>query len=450
MNDSFVCADVLWNQEFARQKRWLMFWGITLVVLILGTTITLGVLLSKKPETVKHGRGVPGNGTYPTVIMISLDGFRSDYLDRGLSPSLSKLAHDGVRAEYLRPSFPSITFPNHYTLVTGLYPESHGIVANVFFDPRLNDTFVYVDSEKNGQSKWWGGEPLWVTAIKQGRISATCMWPGSEAPIQNIRPNYWLKYDGKMTLTARADQILKWLDLPHNERPSFMTLYASDVDLAGHNFGPNSKAVNDSIVNVDRMVGRIVKGLEKRNLTDSVNVIIVSDHGMTEANNNWIFLDDFVSYDSITIVNNLIISIYPKNMNELETIYATLKNASLKSGNWDIWKREEVPEYLHYSNNLRIAPLVAMPRKNYGISLRKEFDPEHNARGGLHGYNNSDVDMQAIFVAAGPAFRPTLLPMFVNQTLIDFHGNSSNVFNASSVKPSLSHEALADPKWWRA
>ncbi|KAJ3217235.1 hypothetical protein HDU67_008257 [Dinochytrium kinnereticum] len=427
------------EKEFERQRRWLIATGATLALMILGTTIALAILLSKKPLPIDNGP--VNNGTYPTVILISLDGFRADYFDRGLSPALASLAYSGVHAEYLKPSFPSITFPNHYTLVTGLYPESHGIVANVFFDPTLNDTFVYVDGEKNGQSKWWGGEPLWVTAIKQGRMSATCMWPGSEAPIQNIRPNYWLKYDGKMTLEARANQILKWLDLPLRERPSFLTLYAPDVDSAGHTFGPNSKAVNDSIVAVDRMVGQIMAGIATRNMTNSVNIVVVSDHGMAEGNTNWIFLDDYVSYDSIHVVNNLVVHIYPKEDQDSEKIYAALKEASLKSGHWDIWKREEVPSYFHYSNNNRIAPFVALPQKNWGLAMRKEYEsrPPSPVRG-LHGYNNSDVEMRAIFLASGPAFRQTFVELFVNHTLVESHIGSHN---ASAIHDlTLAHEAL--------
>jgi predicted AlkP superfamily pyrophosphatase or phosphodiesterase len=215
----------------------------------------------------------------PTVILVSLDGFRTEYLSRGFTPVLTSLASKGISAKYMRPVFPSLTFPNHYTIVTGLYPESHGIVANIFHDPKLNDTFVYIDSVKNAESKWWGGEPLWVTARKQGLISATMMWPGSEAAIQNVRPNYYVKYNGSMSLEERIDGVLGWLDLRKSRRPNFITLYASDVDSKGHTDGPYSKAVNTSLSLVDSMIGRLISGLESRGIQDAVDLIIVSDHG---------------------------------------------------------------------------------------------------------------------------------------------------------------------------
>ncbi|KAJ3174441.1 hypothetical protein HK101_010963 [Irineochytrium annulatum] len=412
-DDDFDEMDRRDRQEtgLKRQRRQIIILTAFFVVLLLGavTAVVVMMVVAPAPAPASPSTGLAEADLVafgPTVVLVSLDGFRAEYLTRGLTPQLAKMAYSGAIAEWMTPAFPSITFPNHYTLVTGLYPESHGIVGNVFYDPDMNDTFVYVDSSKNSQSKWWGGEPLWVTSIKQGKRSATCMWPGSEAPIQNIRPNYWLKYDGKMSLSNRADQILAWLDLPLGERPSFLTLYASDVDSAGHSYGPNSKAVNDSLIAVDHMIGRLLDGVAARNLTDHVNLVVVSDHGMTETADNWIYLDDYVDYDKFDVVNNLVAFLYPKKPSETQTVFEAWKAASQESGKWNVWMKEDVPAEYHFRHNIRIGPIVAVPEKGWSFSLRKTHTAKER-RGGMHGYNNTLEDMRAIFVASGPAFRQT-------------------------------------------
>src|SRR5689334_25056629 len=176
-----------------------------------------------------------------SLILISIDGFRADYLDRGITPTLASLAADGVRADALKPAFPTLTFPNHYTIVTGLYPDHHGIVNNRMVDPASGKRFVYSDPKTTADPSWWGGEPLWVSVERQGGHAATVFWPGSDVAIDGVRPDHWLTFDAKMTPTARVDQALAWLDLPPAQRPGFVTLYFEQVDHAAHNFGPDSK-----------------------------------------------------------------------------------------------------------------------------------------------------------------------------------------------------------------
>ncbi len=158
---------------------------------------------------------------YSPTILISLDGFRADYIDRGLTPTLAALARDGVHAKAMKPAFPTLTFPNHYTLVTGLYPDHHGIVANRFSDPATKNKFVYKDASSIADPAWWGGEPLWVSVEKQGGHAATMFWPGSDVAIASVRPEFWLAFDGKITIDARVDKVLSWLDLPASQRPAF-------------------------------------------------------------------------------------------------------------------------------------------------------------------------------------------------------------------------------------
>ncbi|KAJ3021918.1 UNVERIFIED_CONTAM: hypothetical protein HDU68_009403 [Siphonaria sp. JEL0065] len=361
----------------------------------------------------------PLDANQPIVILVSLDGLREEYLSRGLTPNLAALAASGISASFLVSSFPSLTFPNHYSIITGLYPESHGIVANVFFDTTLNDTFVYVDSKKNQDAKWWGGEPLWVTSVKNGLKSATMMWPGSEAPIHGTRPTYYQPYNGSLANADRVSQVISWLSLPLESRPAFLTLYISDIDTAGHKYGPTSPQVNAALRSVDANIGALVEGVLKAQNVESlqaskVNIIVVSDHGMAPGNavENFIYLDDILDPSTFSIINNVVCFIYPKDPKDTTSILATLKTSSAKSTHWQVWARDEVPPEFHFStySTTRIGPIVALPNQGYALALRSQISEKLKSSqivtlGGMHGYNNSNIDMRAIFVAAGPAFK---------------------------------------------
>ena len=212
----------------------------------------------------------------PVVLLISLDGFRWDYLNRGVSPNINALAARGVRAKSLISVFPSETFPNHYSIVTGVYPEKHGIVRNNMYDPAFNSSFsppIAYDS------RWWGAEPIWITAVKQGLTSAIYFWPGSEAEVEGARPTYWRQFDSSIGNAARVQQVLSWLAMPPDRRPSFVAVYFSDTDDAGHQYGPDSLEVKIAIKRVDDAVGNLVEQIDK-GLKNQVDIIVVSDHGM--------------------------------------------------------------------------------------------------------------------------------------------------------------------------
>jgi predicted AlkP superfamily pyrophosphatase or phosphodiesterase len=257
-----------------------------------------------------------GSAIDRSLILISLDGFRAEYLRRGLTPTLKRLADGGIQADHLIPCFPSITFPNHYSIVTGLYPGSHGVVGNTYFDSRLNETFSYNNATQNAESKWWeGGEPLWVTAEKQGKKSASLMWPGSEAAIQGVRPSIWKPYSSKPTPNDRVDQALEWLDLPIDSRPAFMSLYFPDVDGVGHEKGVRSPEITAALRLVDSALERLVSGLESRSALGKVNLMIVSDHGMSDTSpSRVIYLDDYIDVSKVKIVENgPLLMIYPQD-----------------------------------------------------------------------------------------------------------------------------------------
>ncbi|KAJ3284272.1 hypothetical protein HDU79_008362 [Rhizoclosmatium sp. JEL0117] len=318
----------------------------------------------------------------------------------------------------MRPSFPTLTWPNHYSLATGLYPDSHGIVGNIFHDTRTNRTFDYMDMEGQRNSEWWGGEPIWITAEKSGITTANCMWPGSTAEIKHTRPSLYREWDWRVSHEQRIDIAVEWLALPPSKRPLFVAVYLGDVDHAGHMYGPDSPQVNTELTNLDNSIAKLIAGVErisKRAWYKSVNIIVVSDHGMGEGNtlSKFVFLDDFVDSTKFTIVDDVAVHIFPTNDQDMESLYQTWKSASLASGHWNIWKKEEIPAEYHYSTNARIAPLIAVPDPGWAVSSRssnkilsKPFELK-----GMHGYNNSHPDMQAIFVAAGPAFKPVTQPI---------------------------------------
>ncbi len=231
-----------------------------------------------------------------TVVLVSLDGFRWDYLDRGLTPNLSRLAREGVRAEAMVPVFPTKTFPNHYTIVTGRYPAGHGVVGNVFSAPDVGRRLTLSDRDAVRDARFYRAEPIWVTAERQGQRTAPLFWPGSEAPINGVRPSYALPYDGGMPDTARVRRLLQWLDLPFQRRPTFLTLYSSAVDYAGHEYGPDTPETNRAIAQVDSLIGLLATGLAERERAAGTNLVIVSDHGMVSTGpGRVVWLDDYLS-----------------------------------------------------------------------------------------------------------------------------------------------------------
>lgn len=346
----------------------------------------------------------------PTVILISIDGFRYDYLDKYQPPNLRSLARAGVQAKWMIPSFPSKTFPNHYTIVTGLYPQNNGIVENSVYDKSFNATFSMSNREEVQNGRWWLGEPIWITAEKQGQKSAPFFWPGSEAKISGRWPTYWKPYDGKVPDEARVDTVLSWLDLPLGARPTFLTLYFSDVDNAGHESSPDSPETRAAVLKVDGDLGRLIDGLRVRGIFSQVNLIIVSDHGMaTQDPKNTIILDELfdTSLAEKIFWTSEIVSIFPKEGKE-DAIFKTL-NARLPR-QAKVYRKSELPARLHYSNSPRIAPLLVLPDEGWTLTTREKFEeaktkPHPNGLRGGHGYDNALVSMRAIFIAHGSAFK---------------------------------------------
>jgi predicted AlkP superfamily pyrophosphatase or phosphodiesterase len=340
------------------------------------------------------------------VILVSIDGFRADYLDRGLTPTLASLATDGIRADALKPAFPTLTFPNHYTLVTGLYPDHHGIVNNRMIDPASGKQFVYKDAQTIADPAWWGGEPIWVSVEKQGRHSATMFWPGSDVAIEGVRPSHWLHFDGTLPADQRVDQLLRWTDLRGAERPVFYTLYLDQVDHAGHDFGPDSTEVNQAMREIDAALARLVAGLKQRGQFERTNFVIVSDHGMTATSRDrLIFLDDLVSAaDADVVTYGILAGLNPKPARADAVDHAILaEHAHMRC-----WRKTDVPARLHYGTNARIPALLCLADDGWVITSHESERTRTHFSVGEHGYDNDDPAMRALFVARGPAFKKGL------------------------------------------
>ena len=382
------------------------------------------VLLLLLCLVLEAGRGqiLLGQDSRPPLILISFDGFRWDYRTKYSPSNMNRLAAKGVSADLI-PSYPSKTFPNHYTIVTGLYPGHHGIVANTVKDPPTGRRLSMSNSIENGDAMWWGGEPIWVTAQLNGLLTASMFWVGSEARIEGHRPNFWAPFNNSLSGNARVDRVLAWLDLPADKRPTLLTLYINDVDGAGHSSGPGSDAVRTAVRRADGYLGRLLRGLERRHLTDKVNIVLVSDHGMAETSTNRVVvIDDYISADDAEIIDiNPTLGLFPKAGRE-DAVYKALVNAHPRL---KIYRKAETPEHWHFRDHPRIPPIVGVVEEGWQLlpraTLSQRISRGQTGPRGEHGYDPRDaISMRGIFVASGPSFKSgVVLPAFENIHIYD-------------------------------
>ena len=336
------------------------------------------------------------------VVMVSLDGFRYDYAKKYGARHILAIGEKGASApDGMIPSYPSLTFPNHYTLVTGLYPEHHGIVANSFYDPARKASYALGDPKSVTDGTWYGGVPLWSLAEKQGMRSACFFWPGSEAEIAGERPSYYLRFDNKIDDNKRIDQVIAWLHLPEEQRPHFITLYYSDVDHAGHQFGPDTPQVAEAVQHVDKLIGQLHAELDALHLP--IDLIVVSDHGMERVQGSWINLDKYVSLDNFETTGPLL---YAHSEADANHAYQKLKAADAL---FTVYRRAQVPASLHYNGNPRTGDPVVVPKGPYMIRAHgpEPGHEDHAPPAGEHGYDPYEMhSMRAIFFAAGPDIKP--------------------------------------------
>jgi predicted AlkP superfamily pyrophosphatase or phosphodiesterase len=326
------------------------------------------------------------------VILVSIDGFSPDYLGKGQTPVLDGLVADGAFGP-MRPSFPSVTFPNHYTLVTGLHPDHHGVVGNRFTDTQLG-AFTMASKESGF---WDQGEPIWVTAEKAGVRTGTMFWPGSEVEIHGVRPSQWAPFDQGMPGDARVDRLLSWLDLPVDQRPKLETLYFDIVDTAGHRNGPDAPETRAAAASVDASMARLIEGLKARGLYDRTMLVVVSDHGMAATSpDRVVWIDDIIDPAALKIgYGGAVLTADPAPGREAEVQQKLVG----RHPHMECWNKADVPARLFYGSNPRVAQIVCLVETGWLTATR---DRPVTRAGGAHGYDNQAPEMAAIFIAHGP------------------------------------------------
>lgn len=347
--------------------------------------------------------------TKPYVIMISTDGFRYDYAKKYNAENLLKFSREGVQAKAMIPSYPSITFPNHWTLMTGLYPSHHGLIDNYFYDYKRKAAYAMSDRKNAEDGSWYGGTPLWALAEKQGVVSASLMWVGSASDAGGKRPTYYYSYHEKFTPSEKIEKVVNWLKLPMDQRPHFISLYFPEVDANGHHFGPDSKETETAVHLVDSAIGELVHKVNALGL-ENVNFVFVSDHGMIKVDGGspleipaMLFnKEKFDYYNSQTLLR-----VYVKNQDEVKNTYKALKTN--KTGNYDVYLDKNLPKYLHFSARddqyRRIGQILLIPKASK-IFLEKG----KKTSVGKHGYNPKEVpEMKAVFFAWGPEFKNNMI-----------------------------------------
>ncbi len=342
------------------------------------------------------------------VVVLSLDGFRPDYLDKAHTPTFDSLARVGVRSS-LRPCFPSVTFPNHYSLATGLHPNNHGLVNNSFYDSELDAVYRISDRKAVETPDFYFGEPIWNTAEKQGVHAASYFWVGSETAIQGMQPSIWKKFDSTVPYRDRADSVVAWLQLPEKIRPHLIMWYIEEPDAAGHNYTPDSVATYRMVEHLDSVLHHFFTEVRKLEQFEQIDFIVLSDHGMaTYYPENYVNLYDYLPIDSFYYAfEGIPTMLYPKET-YLETAYEKLKSIP----NITVYKREEMPERFVYGSNPRIGNLVVLPDVGTYVQFREIPAPK---LGGAHGYDNFAPEMEALFIAAGPSFKKgEVFPVMAN------------------------------------
>ncbi|REC43400.1 alkaline phosphatase family protein [Chryseobacterium pennipullorum] len=384
--------------------------GIHFLLLLISFTVYAQQVNMDTAQIVVPGRENSMEAqSKPYVIMISTDGFRHDYAQKYHAEHLLKLSGNGIRAKAMIPSYPSITFPNHWSLITGLYPSHHGLIDNFFYDYKRKEAYA-MNSKKNAEDgSWYGGTPLWGLAEKQGMVSASLMWVGSASDAGGLRPSYYYPYHEKFSPAEKVKKVINWLKLPEQKRPHFISLYFPEVDGSGHHFGPDAPETENAVHLIDRAVGDLVQQVNDLGL-NNVNFIFVSDHGMIKVDGGTpleipaLLFDRnrFDFYNSQTLLR-----VYVKNPDEVKKVYKELRSNATED--YEVFLDKKLPRYLHFATKddhyHRIGQILLIP-----TAPKIFLEKGRKTSVGKHGYNPKIVpEMKATFFAWGPEFKNNLM-----------------------------------------
>lgn len=382
-----------------------------------------------------HAQSGPADRQH--VVLISFDGVRHDYLDRATTPAFDRLAETGVKAESLISVFPSLTFPSHYSIATGLYPSGHGIVGNRFFDPARGEEFNYRDPTNTRDGSWWGGEPIWISAERQGLMAAAIFFPGTEADIGGFRPTHWRPYDGSVPNRDRVQQVLDWLELPGPQRPDLITSYFSLVDTAGHRLGPEADALSRAIRQADTLLGQLLAGIDRLPHTDRVSVVVVSDHGMaTVDHERQVVLPDILDLRGVRAVAlGPAMTLHLDGDDDRSGALVERFNARVDGAVARAYHRRAAPAHLHIENDRRYGDVLIVPAS--GVRVR--FTRESTGPSGMHGWDPTEPSMHGIFLARGPAIMPgQRIPAFESVHIYPFLARLLSLVPNGDIDGSIS------------
>lgn len=395
---------------------------LSALILLAAFTACSGVRPEVRPETAGGGKLTASGGINrldqrekPYLILISLDGFRADYLDRFDLPNVRRIMQRGARAQGMVPVFPSLTFPNHYSLVTGLRPDRHGIVANSFFDSARNQTYSLGDDVSVSDGTWYRGEPIWVTAETQGMVAACYFWPGSQAAIRGIRPTYWKKYDGTVPNDVRVAGVLDWLRLPDARRPHIITMYFSELDSASHRAPMDSPNIEQAARSLDRSIGLLIDGIDQLPIRDGAYILLTSDHGMVETGKSQtVTLNSLIDTTNLQAVfGGAVASLHVKGGPAMARQIRDQVNGRLQHGR--AYLREDLPARHRYRADPRIGDVVVVMDEPWTLEPSLPSSERTADRWGMHGWDPALQSMRALFVIAGPDIKQgTVIPEVQN------------------------------------
>ena len=378
---------------------------VLVVALILSSCARAGTAPAQRLDSIQTPDGT-GGVNHPQivdrdyVVLISFDGLRHDYLDRVDTPGFDRLATTGAVADALIPVFPSLTFPSHYSIATGMYPASHGIIGNQFYDPARDDAFNYRDTDDAQDGSWWDGEPIWLTAERQGMAAAAQFFPGTEATIDGLRPSHWRAYDGSLPNRARLEQVLQSLRLPPDERPHLITTYFSMVDSAGHSLGPDAPELERSLRTADRLLDELLSEIERLSYGDRVYVVAVSDHGMARVDpDRQVLVREAVDLRGIRAVPlGPGLSLHVEGDGERSVEIRDTFNGRVNERDARAFLRDESPPHLHAANNPRYGDVILLPAEGVLVVFRRNPSPP----AGMHGWDPSLPSMHGVFLVRRP------------------------------------------------